>query len=42
MHLRGWLKLSSFGIDSDPGDFHAQPAGNAGKKTVCGVIRKRR
>ena len=28
-------------IHSDPDDFHAQPAGNAGKKIACGVIRKR-
>ena len=29
-------------IHSDPDDFHTQPAGNAGKKIACGVIRKRR
>ena len=29
-------------IHSDPDDFHSQPAGNAGKKIACGVIRKRR
>lgn len=28
-------------IHSDPDDFHTQPAGNAGKKIACGVIRKR-
>ena len=28
-------------IHSDPDDFHSQPAGNAGKKIACGVIRKR-
>ena len=28
-------------IHSDPDDFHAQPAGNAGKKIACGVIRRR-
>lgn len=27
-------------IHSDPGDFRSQPAGNAGKKIACGVIRK--
>ena len=27
-------------IQSDPDDFHSQPAGNAGKKIACGVIRK--
>lgn len=27
-------------IHSDPDDFHSQPAGNAGKKIACGVIRK--
>ena len=27
-------------IHSDPDDFHTQPAGNAGKKIACGVIRK--
>lgn len=26
-------------IHSDPDDFHSQPAGNAGKKIACGVIR---
>lgn len=26
-------------IHSDPDDFHTQPAGNAGKKIACGVIR---
>ena len=29
-------------IHSDPDDFRTQPAGNAGKKIACGVIRKRR
>lgn len=29
-------------IHSDPDDFHTQPAGNAGKKIACGVIRKAR
>ena len=29
-------------IHSDPDDFHTQPAGNAGRKIACGVIRKRR
>ncbi len=29
-------------IHSDPDDFNTQPAGNAGKKIACGVIRKRR
>ena len=29
-------------IHSDPDDFHSQPAGNAGKKIACGIIRKRR
>ena len=28
-------------IHSDPDDFLSQPAGNAGKKIACGVIRKR-
>ena len=28
-------------IHSDPDDFHSQPAGNAGKKIACGVIRRR-
>ena len=28
-------------IHSDPDDFYTQPAGNAGKKIACGVIRKR-
>ncbi len=28
-------------IHSDPDDFHTQPAGNAGKKIACGVIRRR-
>ena len=28
-------------IHNDPDDFHTQPAGNAGKKIACGVIRKR-
>lgn len=28
-------------IHSDPDDFHTQPAGNAGKKIACSVIRKR-
>ena len=27
-------------IHSDPDDFHSQPAGNAGKKFACGIIRK--
>ena len=27
-------------IHSDPDDFHSQPAGNAGKKIVCGVIQR--
>ena len=27
-------------IHSDPDDFHSQPAGNAGKKIACGMIRK--
>ena len=27
-------------IHSDPDDFHTQPAGNAGTKIACGVIRK--
>ena len=27
-------------IHSDPDDFHSQPAGNAGKKIACGVIRQ--
>lgn len=27
-------------IHSDPDDFHSQPAGNAGKKIACGIIRK--
>ena len=27
-------------IHSDTDDFHTQPAGNAGKKIACGVIRK--
>lgn len=29
-------------IHSDPDDFHSQPAGNAGRKIACGVIRKGR
>lgn len=29
-------------IHSDPDDFHTQPAGNAGKKIACGLIRKGR
>lgn len=29
-------------IHRDPDDFHSQPAGNAGKKIACGVIRKDR
>ncbi len=29
-------------IHSDADDFHSQPAGNAGKKIACGVIRKGR
>ena len=28
-------------IHSDPDDFRSQPAGNAGKKIACGVIRRR-
>ena len=28
-------------IHSDPDDFHTQPAGNAGNKIACGVIRNR-
>lgn len=28
-------------IHSDPDDFRSQPAGNAGKKITCGVIRKK-
>jgi Cu-Zn family superoxide dismutase len=28
-------------IHSDPDDFHSQPAGNAGKKIACGIIRRR-
>ena len=27
-------------IHSDPDDFRSQPAGNAGRKIACGVIRK--
>ena len=27
-------------IHNAPDDFHSQPAGNAGKKIACGVIRK--
>ena len=27
-------------IHSNPDDFHTKPAGNAGKKIACGVIRK--
>ncbi len=27
-------------IHSSPDDFHSQPAGNAGKKIACGVIRR--
>ena len=27
-------------IHSDPDDFHTQPAGNAGKKIACGVIKR--
>ena len=27
-------------IHSGPDDFHSQPAGNAGRKIACGVIRK--
>ncbi len=27
-------------IHSNPDDFHSQPAGNAGKKIACGIIRK--
>lgn len=26
-------------IHADPDDFHSQPAGNAGKRIACGVIR---
>lgn len=26
-------------IHSDPDDFHSQPAGNAGEKIACGIIR---
>ena len=29
-------------IHSDPDDVHTQPAGNAGEKIACGVIRKER
>lgn len=29
-------------IHSGPDDFHSQPAGNAGKKIACGVIRRGR
>lgn len=29
-------------IHSDPDDFRTQPAGNAGRKIACGVIRKGR
>lgn len=29
-------------IHSDPDDFHTQPAGNAGMKIACGVIRRGR
>ena len=29
-------------IHSDPDDFYTQPAGNAGRKIACGVIRKGR
>ena len=29
-------------IHSDPDDFRSQPAGNAGQKIACGVIRKGR
>ena len=29
-------------IHSDPDDFHAQPAGNDGRKIACGVICKER
>lgn len=29
-------------IHSNPDDFYSQPAGNAGKKIACGVIRKGR
>ena len=28
-------------IHSDPDDFYSQPAGNAGKKIACGVIRRK-
>ena len=28
-------------IHSDPDDFHSQPAGNAGSKIACGVIRRK-
>ena len=27
-------------VHSRPDDFHSQPAGNAGQKIACGVIRK--
>lgn len=27
-------------IHEEPDDFHSQPAGNAGKKLACGVIRR--
>ncbi len=29
-------------IHSDPDDLHSQPAGNAGRKIACGVIRRGR
>lgn len=29
-------------IHSDPDDFYSQPAGNAGRKIACGVIRRGR
>jgi len=29
-------------IHSEPDDFHTQPAGNAGRKIACGVIRRGR
>ena len=28
-------------VHADPDDFHSQPAGNAGEKIACGVIRGR-
>ncbi len=29
-------------IHSDPDDFYSQPAGNAGTKIACGIIRRKR